>query len=420
MAEPTTAESPWPVRTVARKIADWIGRLGEVWVEGQVTQLTNRPGTRTVFLTLRDPAADVSLTVTCLREVAEAGGTLRDGARVVVRARPDFYPARGTLSLRATEIRPIGVGELLARLERLKRVLATEGLFDRDRKRAVPFLPQRVGLITGRASAAERDVRENAVRRWPAVRFRIENVAVQGPAAVTQVLAALHTLDADPDVDVIVLARGGGSVEDLLPFSDEALCRAVAAARTPVVSAIGHEADTPLVDLVADLRASTPTDAGKRIVPAVAEELAALTERRARLRRAIGHRLDTESDRLRAVRARPVLADPAHLIDGRRADLHALRDRARRCLAHRLDAADADLGHTRARVRALSPAATLERGYAVVHGPDGAVLRSAGAVEGGAALHIRLGDGSLDATAGRSHPAAPTPTRTAPTRTVGT
>ncbi|HEY2173758.1 MAG TPA: exodeoxyribonuclease VII large subunit [Mycobacteriales bacterium] len=406
MANPTTAEAPWPVRTVARKIADWIARLGEVWVEGQVTQFTNRPGTRTVFLTLRDPAAEVSLTVTCPREVADAVGTLRDGARVVVRARPDFYPSRGTLSLRASEIRPIGVGELLARLERLKRALATEGLFDRDRKRAVPFLPRQVGLITGRASAAERDVRENAVRRWPAVRFRIENVAVQGPAAVAQVIAAIHHLDADPEVDVIVLARGGGSVEDLLPFSDEALCRVVAAARTPIVSAIGHESDTPLVDLVADLRASTPTDAGKRVVPAVADELAAVGERRARLRRAIGHRLDTEAERLRAMRARPVLADPAHLIDGRRIDLDGLRDRARRSLGHRLDAAATDLIHTRSRVRALSPAATLDRGYAVVHGPDGAVLRSAGAVDPGAALSIRLADGSLDATAGPAHTGA--------------
>ncbi len=420
MANPTTAEAPWPVRTVARKIADWIARLGEVWVEGQVTQFTNRPGTRTVFLTLRDPAAEVSLTVTCPREVADAVGTLRDGARVVVRARPDFYPSRGTLSLRASEIRPIGVGELLARLERLKRALATEGLFDRDRKRAVPFLPRRVGLITGRASAAERDVRENAVRRWPAVRFRIENVAVQGPAAVAQVVTAIHRLDADPEVDVIVLARGGGSVEDLLPFSDEALCRVVAAARTPIVSAIGHESDTPLVDLVADLRASTPTDAGKRVVPAVTEELAAVAERRARLRRAIGHRLDTEAERLRAMRARPVLADPAHLIDGRRSELDGLRDRARRSLSHRLDAAAADLVHTRSRVRALSPAATLERGYAVVHGPDGAVLRSAGAIDAGAALSIRLADGSLDATAGPARPAPAGTTQTGATQTGAT
>jgi exodeoxyribonuclease VII large subunit len=220
-------------RTVARKIAEWVNRLGEVWVEGQIAQLTRRPGTRTAFLVLRDPAADVSLTVSCPVDLIEP--TLADGARVVVRARPDLYLARGTLSLRASEIRHVGVGELLARLERLKRILATEGLFAAERKRRLPFLPTRVGLITGRASAAERDVRENAIARWPAVQFAIENVAVQGPNAVPAIIEALSRLDRDPSVDVIVLARGGGSVEDLLPFSDEALCRAVVATLTPVI-----------------------------------------------------------------------------------------------------------------------------------------------------------------------------------------
>ncbi|HEX3814619.1 MAG TPA: exodeoxyribonuclease VII large subunit [Mycobacteriales bacterium] len=396
MTSPTTAETPWPVRTVARKIAEWVNRLGEVWVEGQIAQLTRRPGTRTAFLVLRDPAADVSLTVSCPVDLLDPA--LREGARVVVRARPDLYLTRGSLSLRASEIRHVGVGELLARLERLKRMLAAEGLFNADRKRRLPFLPSCIGLITGRASAAERDVRENAVARWPAVQFAVENVAVQGVDSVIGMIAALERLDKKPDVDVIVLARGGGSVEDLLPFSDEALCRAVAAARTPVVSAIGHEQDSPLLDLVADLRCSTPTDAGKRLVPAVAEEQARLVELRGRARRAVSVRLDSEAQRIAALRARPVLADPAQVLDRRGAELNDLRDRSARCLSHRLDAAAADLGHTRSRVRALSPAATLARGYAVVQQSDGTVVRRAADVPAGSALRLRLADGTLRAT----------------------
>lgn len=377
MTNPTTPEAPWPVRTVARKIAEWVARLGEVWVEGQVTQLTRRPGTRTVFLVLRDPAADVSLTVTCAREVADDCTALSDGARIVVRARPDFYLARGTLTLRAVEIRPVGVGELLARLERLKRVLAAEGLFGAERKRSLPFLPGCIGLVTGRASAAEHDVRDNAMRRWSAVRFRIENVAVQGPSAVPEIITALRRLDADPEVDVIVLARGGGSVEDLLPFSDEALCRAVAACRTPVATAIGHEQDTPIVDLVADLRCSTPTDAGKRLVPDVAGEQSAVADLRSRGRRAVSALFSAEAERVRA-----------------------LRDRARRCVRHRLDAAAADVEHTRSRVRALSPAATLARGYAVVQRRDGSIVRRAADVARHELLRLRLADGGVDATEG--------------------
>lgn len=385
------------MRTVARKIGDWIGRLGEVWVEGQVTQVSDRPGTQTSFLVLRDQAADISISVTCRRDVLPQ--PISEGARVVVRARPDYYVARGSLSLRATEIRPVGLGELLARLERLKAILAAEGLFAADRKRPLPFLPRSVGLITGRASAAERDVLHTARHRWPAVDFRVENCAVQGPTAVSAVIEALRRLDTDPDVQVIVIARGGGSVEDLLPFSDEALCRAVVATRTPVVSAIGHEPDSPLLDFVADVRASTPTDAGKRVVPDVVEEVVRVRQQRDRLRRTATARITAERQWLAAVRSRPVLADPASLLRIRVTDTLGLRDRARRSVGHRLDAANADLRHTQAQVTALSPAATLQRGYAVVQRPDGPVLRKAGEVRSGDRLRIRLADGRLDVTA---------------------
>ena len=387
------------MRVVSQKIGAWVARLGWVWVDGQVAQITRRPGNNVVFLTLRDPAADISLTVTAHRDVVDAGGPgLNEGARIVIHARPDFFAARGTLSLRADEVRQVGLGELLARLEKLKKLLAAEGLFDPARKRRLPFLPQRVGLITGRASAAERDVLTNARRRWPAVEFRVIPVAVQGPSAVTQLIDALALLDGDPSVDVIIMARGGGSVEDLLPFSDEALCRAVFGCRTPVVSAIGHETDTPLVDFVADVRASTPTDAAKRAVPDLAEETAYIGNARARLDRAIGNRLEREQQRLDALRSRPVLAQPMTLLDTHAAQIVALRQRADTLLGHQLERAAGDVHHTLARLRALSPAATLERGYAIVQRTaDGQVLRDPASVQPGDDLRVRLARGELGA-----------------------
>jgi exodeoxyribonuclease VII large subunit len=385
---------------VSQKIGAWIGKLGWVWVDGQVAQITRRPGAQVVFLTLRDPSADLSLTVTSNRDVLDAGApNLSEGARVILHAKPEFYPGRGTLSLRADEVRQVGLGELLARIERLKRLLAAEGLFDPRRKRRPPFLPGKIGLVTGRASAAERDVLSNARRRWPAVRFRVINVAVQGATAVPALLDALDVLDKDPEVDVIILARGGGGVEDLLPFSDEALCRAVFACRTPVISAIGHESDTPLVDFVADLRASTPTDAAKRVVPDLTEEQQRIGQARARLDRAVRGLIEREQHRLDAVRSRPVLARPEVMVDTRAAEVRALRERAALCLTHGLDRGSDELSHTLARLRALSPAATLHRGYAIVQrSGDGAVLRDPGEVAPGDALRLRLAGGELAAT----------------------
>lgn len=399
MALDTSPEKPAPVRVISQLIGQWVGRLGEVWIEGQVAQLNRRPNTQTAFVTLRDPAAEVSLLVTCRGDLLDAlDAPLRDGARVVVHAKPTWYYTRGTLSLAADDIRPVGLGELLARLERLRKVLAAEGLFAAERKRPLPFLPTTVGLICGRDSKAEHDVLENAKRRWPGVQFRIEPVAVQGHTAVSQVMEALRALDRDPDVDVVIIARGGGSVEDLLPFSDEALVRAVSGATTPVVSAIGHESDTPIVDLVADVRASTPTDAAKRVVPDVSEELSGVSRARDRIRQAIRYRLDREQSGLAAMRARPVIAEPIRAITARADELHYLRDRARRSIGHALDRAAVDIDHTRARIRALSPAATLERGYAVVQRGDGVVVRSPDDVDAGDHVRILVAGGELAAT----------------------
>ncbi|MGI8626238.1 MAG: exodeoxyribonuclease VII large subunit [Geodermatophilaceae bacterium] len=405
MTAPSTAEHPWPVRTVSRKLTEWIGRLGEVWVEGQVAQISRRAGAATVFLILRDPAADMSLSVTCRRDLIEALPVpLADGARIVVRARADFYAARGTLSLRAGEIRAVGIGELLARIDRLRQLLAAEGLFDAVRKKPLPFLPSVVGLITGRGSAAEHDVVENARRRWPAVRFSTYACAVQGPTAARSVIDGLQLLDRDPDVAVIVIARGGGSVEDLLAFSDEGLCRAIAACRTPVVSAIGHESDSALIDFVADLHASTPTDAGLKIVPDLAAEQAGLARLRGASYAAVSGRITHDLQWLAGIRRHPAMADPESLLENRRQSIDSLRTRAGRQLASQLAHGQADLDHTRARIVALSPAATLARGYAVVTTETGDVVRQPDAVAEGQRLHIRLAGGSLDARAESTSP----------------
>jgi exodeoxyribonuclease VII large subunit len=396
-ASGTSREHPWPVRTLTRKMVEYIARAPAVWVEGQIAQLSARNGSSVVFLTLRDPSADVSLQVSCAR--AAFGGMARppvEGDRVVVHGRFDFYAARGSLNFRVDLVHPVGIGELLARLERLRKLLAAEGLTARERKRPLPFLPGVVGLITGRASAAESDVLTNARARWPAVRFRVCNAVVQGPSAVPQIIEALQRLDADAAVDVIILARGGGSVEDLLPFSDEALCRAVADCRTPVISAIGHEPDHPIVDDVADLRCSTPTDAGKRVVPDAAAELRTVQLARHRARRALIGWVDTEVARLARLTSCAVLADPLRPLGERAQQIARMRERALSVVSGMLAAGDTQLTHRRAQLAVLGPAATLARGYAVVQA-HGSVLRAADQAPGGTPLRIRLCDGALHA-----------------------
>ncbi|MFF7978261.1 exodeoxyribonuclease VII large subunit [Streptomyces sp. NPDC007901] len=396
MALNTSAETPVPVGEISRLIGGWIDRLGAVWVEGQITQLSRRPGAGVVFLTLRDPSYDISIGVTCFRQVFDTvADVVGEGARVVVHAKPEWYAPRGQLSLRAVEIRPVGVGELLARLEQLKKTLAAEGLFAAGRKKPLPFLPQLIGLVCGRASAAERDVLENARHRWPAVRFEVRNVPVQGVHAVPQVVQAVKELDAIEEVDVIIVARGGGSVEDLLPFSDEQLVRAVAECRTPVVSAIGHEPDTPLLDYVADLRASTPTDAAKKVVPDVGEELERVRMLRDRARRCVDGLVAREERGLAHTLARPAMEDPHRMVDERADHIASLVDRSRRTVGHLLDRADSELTHTHARVVALSPAATLQRGYAVLQKDDGQVVRDPADAAPGEALRARVAEGEF-------------------------
>ncbi|MEE6295798.1 exodeoxyribonuclease VII large subunit [Georgenia wangjunii] len=395
-AADTSAEHPWPVRLLSQKISTYIDRMAPVWVEGQVVQLNRRPGAGMAFLTLRDTEADMSLPVSIYsRLLADVAAPLTEGSHVVVHAKPTYWAKRGTLQLQADALRAVGVGELLARVEALKSVLAAEGLFDADRKRPLPFLPGRIGLVCGRESKAEHDVVVNARARWPGVPFEIREVAVQGTGAVAQVSSAIAELDADPRVEVIVVARGGGSVEDLLPFSNEQLVRAASACRTPLVSAIGHETDTPLLDLVADYRASTPTDAAKRVVPDVAEQRRGLVQARQRMRVALEHRVRAEQRTLDAVRSRPVLVDPTTMVTARAEDVARRRDRAREVFGRCLERSGADLATVHGRLVALSPAATLARGYAVLRRTDGAVVRASADVAPGDRLEALLAAGRV-------------------------
>ncbi len=356
---------------------------------------------------LRDPSVDMYLEVTCPRSVFKAIAPMTDNARVVIFSKVNFYMPTGRLSLSAKEIRQVGVGELLARLEALKKILAAEGLFAPERKKPLPFLPNKIGLICGRASAAEKDVKENAKRRWPSVRFETREVAVQGADAVIQVSAALRELDADPEVDVIIITRGGGSFEDLLPFSDEGLVRLAASCTKPIVSAIGHEQDTPLLDLVADLRASTPTDAAKRVVPDIQEELTRIRQLRDRADRKINDLVVLEMTKIVAFLQRPVMKDPMVMVTSRKEIIDGFIARSFASMQARLVRAYDEIEHTRARVRSLSPQATLDRGYSVVQKIDGTIVRSPDSLTKGEKLKLRLAKGVALATAEGSEESAP-------------
>lgn len=395
-ARETTASSAWPVRVLSMKISDYVDKMSPLWVEGQIVELNRRPGMSRAFLTLRDTDVDMSLSVSIPTGALDAmPSPPQAGSRVVVHAKPTFWTKRGTLQMDARQMRHVGVGELLARLEHLKALLRSEGLFDPARKRPLPFLPRGIGLITGRATAAERDVLAGVHRRWPAAHLEVRQVAVQGADTVPRVTGALRELDALEHVEVIVIARGGGAFEDLLPFSNETLVRAVAAARTPVVSAIGHETDTPILDFVADLRASTPTHAAAAVVPDVADELRGLATVRARSRRSLALRISRERERIAALMSRPVMADRAAIVAQHRHEIETLHARGRERLTDRLvrerDRSDQLLRH----LRAVSPQHTLERGYAVVRHADGSIVRDREEVEVDELLRVTVARGDF-------------------------
>ncbi len=397
MALSSSPEKPQPLRTVVFATRDWVERLGAVWVEGQLIEIKRRTGA-TQFLTLRDTVEEVSVSISTSQAVLDAAGPITEGTVVAAWIKPTLWTKSGSLSFQCRELRPSGEGRLLAAIEQRKRMLQAEGLFDSALKKRLPFLPRRIGLITGAGSAAERDVIENIARRWPAAVIDVEHILVQGPQAAGQVIEAVKALDGRPEVDVIIIARGGGSLEDLLPFSEEALVRAVHACRTPVVSAIGHETDTPILDLVADLRASTPTDAAKRVVPDAAAETEGLTGATRRLRQALATTVANEQRRLDDLRNRPVLQNPTAALDGHVERLSTARERQQRAIGVQLREEQTSLSHALTRVRALSPQATLQRGYAILSDSKGNTVDRTSATAKGRKITAQLADGRLGLT----------------------
>lgn len=401
-SSPATRETPWPVGLVSQKVKEWIDKLGTVWVEGELTSWQVRGGH--VYGRIKDLSQDATLSFMVWKSVASTlTSEFSQGDRVIALVKPSFWVKGGSLSVEVYEISHVGLGELLQRLEQLRRTLQAEGLFDVSRKKALPFLPQCIGLVTGRNSDAEKDVIRNATLRWPGVQFRVHYATVQGDRAAAEVTAGIETLDADPQVDVIIVARGGGDFQHLLPFSDERVVRAAAAARTPIVSAIGHEADRPLLDEVADLRASTPTDAAKRVVPDVGEQLAIVDQARSRLSSRLGQLLSHETDRIGQLRSRPALATPTRIVDDRAEELVRWIARGSELADRSVRDRDTELQHARARLLALSPQATLERGYSITQVIDSsgavtAVVREPDDAPAGSSLVISLAAGRLDAT----------------------
>ena len=394
---PATAEAPWPVARLSHELKGYIDRLGTVWVEGEITQWGVSGGN--VYGKLKDLGMDATVSFTVWSSTrAKLTSDFAQGDRVIALVKPNFWVKGGTLTMQVYELRHVGLGDLLERLEKLRRKLADEGLFAADRKVRLPFLPQRIGLVTGKDSDAEKDVLRNAQLRWPEVRFRVVHAAVQGDRAAGEVSAAIRALDADAEVDVIIVARGGGDFQNLLVFSDEQLVRTAAAFVTPLVSAIGHEADRPLLDEVADLRASTPTDAAKRVVPDVAEELARVQQARARIAMRVTGLITHEIDRIGQLRSRPVLADPRTLVDSRAEELTRWVARGAELMDYRIERAQLRTAELVGQLRALSPKRTLERGYAIAQRADGAILRAADQAAPGDHLVLTLADGRVSTT----------------------
>ncbi len=407
----TTPDEPWSLAALTAKLKGYIDQLGMVWVEGEITAWTPRPSG--IFGTLKDVNEDTSMSVgvwaSAMSRVPE---DIKTGDRVIALVKVDFWPKGGNIRLTIQEMKHVGLGDLMEKLERLKAQLRSEGLFDESRKLPLPFLPNRIGLITGANSDAEKDVIRNATLRWPQVEFEVRHTHVQGPETVPEVLAALADLDANPEVDVIIIARGGGDFMNLLPFSDESLVRAVAAAKTPVVSAIGHEADQPILDLVADLRASTPTDAAKRVVPDVNEELARVGEALGRIRLQTHAFVTSEWNKLEQLRSRPSLADGEWIIGNRAEEIVRYVQRGSDLVTRTIENAAAETSALRGQLRALSPQSTLDRGYAIAILADGKAAREVAEAPAGTELTIALAGGRIGAvSAGEVTPKTSAPAK---------
>jgi exodeoxyribonuclease VII large subunit len=394
----SSEQTPWSVANFTNTLKEWITRLGNVWVEGQISQIS--PKKDVFFGELRDLVADKGFSIHSRRpDVLAAVSELSAGDRVVALVHPDFWERSGKTSMDVLAIRKVGLGELLERIERLRQQLIKEGLTLAERKQPLPFLPNLIGLITGANSDAEKDVLQNTKARWPEVRFKVQHTPVQGDKAAPEIIKAIELLDADPEVDVIVLARGGGSFQDLLVFSDEKVVRAVANCKTPIVSAIGHENDRPLTDEVADVRASTPTDAAKLIVPDVIEERKKISQALERISLRVVGFVQNQFELILGIRSRPILANPFTLVDERALQISQLEQNLSSQINNTLEKQQLLITGLRGQVRALSPKLTLDRGYAVVRDLNGHVLTEPRQAKTGQKLKITLSGGDLGATA---------------------
>ncbi len=391
----SSPEAPWSIQKLSELMGGYIDRLGPVWVEAEITQWGQSAGN--IYGKLSDTEADAQVSITIWRRSQERiPEGLHQGDRVIAQIKPSWWVKGGTLSMNVLEMRHTGLGEILEKLEKLKAQLSSEGLFDQERKKTLPFLPGVIGLVTGKDSDAEKDVLTNAKLRWPDVEFVVEHAAVQGDKSVSEVMVALQKLEDNPAVEVIIVARGGGDFMNLLPFSDERLVRLVATLTTPVVSAIGHEADRPLLDEVADLRASTPTDAAKRVVPDVEAEKQLLEEARHRLDAKLSALIEAELERLESFRTRPALADPDSLIDRKSEELLQIVARGVDVSSLVIERHQAQLAQLAGSLRGLSPQNTLNRGYAIARNATGQVISRVGQVSSGDALRLRVADGEID------------------------
>lgn len=395
-AAETSPDRPWPLHIFSAKLKTHIERAPETWVEGQVVQYKRRGATQMSFFTLRDVDQDISMDAATFAGVLDAAGPgFDEGARVIIRVKPSFFERNGRMTLRAQEIRLEGLGSLLAQIEKLRQSLAAEGLFSAERKKRLPLFPRRIGLICGKDAKAKDDVLVNGLLRWSAARFEVREVLVQGPNSAQQVAAAISELDSEPEVDVIIVARGGGSTEDLLPFSDERLVRTAAAAQTPIVSAIGHEADAPLLDLVADYRASTPTDAAMRVVPDIQGEHQEIEGAQLAMRAAASKVIARERELLLLISSRPVLQKPTAVIDQQRAGLEQAQLRIDAAVRRSLETQQAEVDRLSGMLRALSPLGTLDRGYSIIRLPDKTVVRSTKQLASGTLIEGMLSEGTF-------------------------
>jgi exodeoxyribonuclease VII large subunit len=396
-ALPYDDRTVYSVAAFNRGVAQWLARLPTVWVEGEVTELRRHERWASVFFTLKDPADGSCVGVTMARGRFDALKLdLADGERVHVFGRPELYEQRAEFKLRALTVERFGVGDHLAALERLKTRLAAEGLFAEARKRPLPLLPRRIGVVTGNDAAAKRDVVTTIRTRFPPASVLVAETYVQGPRAAAEIVAAIGALGEEPDVDVVVLTRGGGSFEDLLAFSDERVVRAVADCRVPVVSAVGHEQDTPLCDLAADIRASTPTAAGKLVVPELTELCGTLDRAREALARGVRRSLERDRQRL-ARSAERLRIGPGAAVEREGVRLERVHERLRLAPALAVERKRAALENTAAKLAALSPLQTLRRGYAIVRTEHGNVVASPGDVSPGAHVDVTLAEGGFGA-----------------------